>query len=65
MANIQAERSDVFGVYTIVSGDTLSKIAKTYLGEASRYMEIFNLNKDKLSNPDMIKVGQQLSIPAK
>ena len=65
VANIQAERKDVFGVHAVVAGDTLSKLAKLYLGDPSRYMEIFNLNKDQLSNPDQIKVGQKLSIPAR
>src|SRR5262245_18911721 len=65
VANIQAQRTDVFGVHTVVSGDTLSKLANNYLGDSGRYMEIFNANKDKLSNPDMIKIGQKLSIPAR
>ena len=65
VADIQAQRSDVFGVHTVASGDTLSKLAKTYLGDSGRYMEIFNANKDKLANPDLIKVGQQLNIPAR
>jgi nucleoid-associated protein YgaU len=65
VADIQAQRSDVFGVHTVASGDTLSKLAKTYLGDSGRYMEIFNANKDKLTNPDLIKVGQQLNIPAR
>jgi nucleoid-associated protein YgaU len=65
VADIEAQRSDVFGVHTVVAGDTLSKLSKSYLGEAGRYMEIFNANKDSLSNPDLIKVGQQLKIPAK
>jgi nucleoid-associated protein YgaU len=65
VSEIRAERSDVFGVHTVSAGETLSKISKTYLGEANRYMEIFNLNKDILNNPDMIKVGQKLKIPAK
>lgn len=64
VANIQAQRSDLFGVHTVASGDTLSKLAKMYLGDAGRYMEIFNANKDRLSNPDLIKVGQRLNIPA-
>ena len=63
VANIQAQRQDVFGVHTVASGDTLSKLAKVYLGDAGRYMEIFNANKETLSNPDMIKVGQRLNIP--
>src|SRR6476469_2360197 len=64
VANIQAQRSDVFGVHTVVAGETLSKLAKSYLGDAKRYMEIFNANKDTLSSPDLIKVGQRLTIPA-
>ena len=64
-ADIRASRSDVYGVYTVASGDTLSKIAKTYLGNANRYMDIFNANKNILTNPDQIKVGQKLTIPAK
>jgi nucleoid-associated protein YgaU len=49
--------------YTVKSGDTLSKIAKELLGNANAYMEIFNANKDQLSDPDKIKPGQQLRIP--
>ncbi len=65
VANIQAQRSDVFGVHTVVAGDTLSKIAKAYLGDAGRYMEVFNANADKLTSPDQIKVGQKLNLPAR
>lgn len=49
--------------YVVQSGDTLSKIAKEYYGDANRYMDIFNANTDKLSNPDKIQVGQELVIP--
>lgn len=49
--------------YTVKSGDTLSKIAKEFLGDANAYMEIFNANKDQLSDPDKIKPGQVLKIP--
>lgn len=63
VANIQAQQTDVFGVHTVAAGDTLSKLAKAYLGDASRYMEIFNANTGTLSNPDSIKVGQRLTIP--
>jgi len=65
VADIQAQRQDVFGVHTVASGDTLSKLAKSYLGDPSRYMEIFKVNADTLSNPDQIKVGQRLNIPAR
>ncbi len=49
--------------YTVKPGDTLSKIAKEFLGNANAYMDIFNANKDQLSDPDKIKPGQQLRIP--
>jgi len=49
--------------YTVKSGDTLSKIAKELLGDANAYPEIFNANRDQLSDPDKIKPGQVLKIP--
>lgn len=49
--------------YTVQSGDTLSAIAKRFLGNANDYMEIFNANRDQLSDPDKIKPGQVLNIP--
>ena len=49
--------------YTVKSGDTLSKIAKEKLGDGNSYMEIFNANRDQLSDPDKIKPGQVLKIP--
>ena len=50
--------------YTVQPGDTLSKIAKEQLGDGNAYMKIFNANKDQLSDPDKIKPGQVLKIPA-
>jgi len=50
--------------YTVKAGDTLSKIAKEHLGDANAYMKIFDANKDQLSDPDKIKVGQVLKLPA-
>jgi len=49
--------------YTVKPGDTLSKIAKHLLGDANAYMDIFNANRDQLSNPDKIQPGQHLKIP--
>jgi len=49
--------------HTVVSGDTLGKIAKTYYGDAMKYPEIFEANKPMLSHPDKIYVGQVLRIP--
>lgn len=50
--------------YTVKSGDTLSRIAKEYLGDANAYMKIFDANRDQLTDPDTIKPGQVLKIPA-
>jgi nucleoid-associated protein YgaU len=49
--------------YTVRPGDTLSKIAKEKLGDPSAYTQIFNLNRDQLSDPNKIKPGQVLKIP--
>jgi LysM repeat protein len=49
--------------YTVQAGDTLSAIAKRFLGNANAYMDIFNMNRDQLSDPDKIKPGQVLKIP--
>ncbi len=50
-------------IHEVVSGDTLGAIAKTYYGNAGKYMKIFEANRDILDNPDLIKVGQKLKIP--
>lgn len=49
--------------YTVKSGDCLWNIAKSLLGSGSRYTEIYNLNKDKIKNPNLIYPGQVLRIP--
>lgn len=51
--------------YTVVSGDSLSKIAKQFYGHANDWHRIFDANRDQLSNPDLIKPGQVLKIPPK
>lgn len=50
--------------YTVQSGDTLSAIAKQFYGHANKYNVIFEANRDILDNPDKIKPGQILKIPA-
>src|SRR5271165_2517688 len=44
--------------YTVAAGDSLSKIAKHFYGNANEYMKIFEANKDKLADPNAIKPGQ-------
>lgn len=49
--------------YTVRAGDCLWNIAKRYLGNGSRWPEIYELNRDKVSNPNVIRVGQVLVMP--
>ena len=60
-----AGASATASTYTVKSGDTLSKIAKEHLGDANAYMTIYEANRDQLSDPDKIKPGQVLKIPAR
>ncbi len=50
--------------HTVVSGDTLWAVSKTYYGKGARYKEIFEANRPMLKHPDKIYVGQVLRIPA-
>ena len=52
-------------IYTVVSGDSLSKIANRFYGNANDWHQIFDANRDQLGNPDRIKPGQVLKIPSK
>lgn len=49
--------------YTVVKGDTLSKISKEQYGNPNKYMVIFEANKPMLTHPDKIYPGQVLRIP--
>jgi len=49
--------------YTVQSGDSLSKIAKHAYGDASKWHAIFDANRDKIKNPDLIQPGQVLTLP--
>lgn len=51
--------------YTVVSGDTLSKVSKQFYGDANQYNKIFEANKPMLKDPDKIYPGQKLRIPPK
>ena len=50
--------------YTVASGDTLSHISQRFYGKASRWNAIYEANRDQLDDPDRIKPGQVLRIPA-
>lgn len=49
--------------YTVKRGDTLWGIAKRYYGNGAKYSQIFNANRDKIKNPNLIYPGQVLAIP--
>lgn len=49
--------------YTVVRGDCLWNIAKKFYGNGSQYTKIYNANRDKIKNPNLIYPGQVLTIP--
>ncbi|HJP87273.1 MAG TPA: LysM peptidoglycan-binding domain-containing protein [Gemmatimonadaceae bacterium] len=74
-ASNKADFSDVSGgssttapvggqTYTVKAGDSLSKIAKHFYGDANKWKKIHAANADKIPNPDLIHPGLQLTIPA-
>lgn len=58
-----AEPSKPSEYYKVKSGDSLSKIAKQFYGDARKYPQIFEANKPMLKDPDKIYPGQVLRIP--
>ena len=65
-SNVQGgSSSTATKVYVVVSGDSLSKIAKREYGDANAWSKIFDANKDILKDPDKIFPGQKLKIPPK
>lgn len=58
-----ASTSNQNRAYKVQPGDTLSKIAKEFYGNANDYNRIFEANRDKLESPDKIRPGQELIIP--
>lgn len=74
--NARADFSDVTGggsstapagterTVTVKEGDSLSKIAKRELGDANKWHAIFEANRDKIKDPDLIHPGQVLTLPA-
>jgi nucleoid-associated protein YgaU len=57
------EAVEVQQTYTVVAGDTLSKISKHFYGDASKWKPIWEANKSQIKNPDLIQIGQVLTIP--
>jgi nucleoid-associated protein YgaU len=57
--------ADEATIYAVAAGDNLSKIAEKFYGDAEAWKQIFDANRDQLIEPDGIKIGQMLKIPAK
>jgi nucleoid-associated protein YgaU len=57
------ETANASSTYTVASGDSLSKIAKHFYGDASKWHTIYEANKATIKNPDLIHPGQVLTIP--
>ncbi|AXK73244.1 LysM peptidoglycan-binding domain-containing protein [Lysobacter sp. TY2-98] len=64
-STVQAGGGGASQHYTVQPGDTLSHIAKHFYGKANHWHAIFDANRDQLDNPDLIRPGQVLVIPAR
>ena len=65
-ADIKVEKTDVYGYWTVKSGESLSKIAKDVYDDAGKYTKIYEANKATIgNNPNLIKPGQKLVLPNK
>lgn len=61
---VKPPKNETATYYIVVKGDCLWSIAKKQLGNGTRYMEIYMLNKNILKNPNSIYIGQKLALPA-
>jgi len=57
------KETDATQWHEVKKGDTLSKIAEKYYGDPGLHTTIFEANRDKLMDPNLIKIGQKLRIP--
>ena len=62
-ATPKADAWDATQWHEVQKGETLSKIAQKYYGDASLYPKIFEANRDAIKDPNLIRVGQKLRIP--
>jgi len=62
-SQLTKEDEQAVETYTVINGDTLSKIAKRRYGKANMWRLIYEANREKIENPDLIYPGQVLRIP--
>ncbi len=58
------ETPDRWGAYRIKEGDSLSQIARQFMGSAGRWRQLYELNRHAISDPDRIRAGTVLKIPS-
>ncbi len=58
-----ADAWDATQWHEVKKGETLSKIAQKYYGDASLYPKIFEANRDSIKDPNLIRIGQKIRIP--
>ena len=63
VADIKVADNSHYAKHVVESGESLSRIAKHYYGNAMEYTAIFEANRNLLDNPDVIHPGQELVIP--
>jgi len=63
-ARVEKPATPVGQTYVVKAGDSLSKIAQAVYGDLNRWREIYEANKDKIPNPNVIEVGQELVLPS-
>lgn len=62
-AEAEQQKPD-FTFYTIQKGDTLSAIAKSHYGDANKWHDLFEANREVIKDPDKIYPGQKIRVPA-
>lgn len=65
VAAVPAQTAETPGTYTVQKGDGLMSIARRFYGDAGMWRRIYEVNRDRIPNPDLIKVGMVLTIPPK
>jgi nucleoid-associated protein YgaU len=65
MVEIEVEDDDLTDhkTYIVEDGDTLPSISEKIFGDRNRYMDIYNINQNILSDPNQIGVGQEIVLP--
>jgi hypothetical protein len=61
--SVAPEEPRGYRIHVVHNGDSLEKLAERYLGDATRAIELLNLNRDTLANPHLLPIGAELRIP--